>query len=195
MAQLQAQPTVAIRKGRFTLHRCRFCKREHADFMDAANCAAQCSENLIAQANRSTSEIEQERVDVNISYMTPKKFSYTIDASTTSPIAMQEMVKTVLMPFQVRNALFNQKAMKPLLQAMLKHASAIAIGKRPIGGANFQGANNMAHDAPSKPQSGTTSAKKDPAKKFFRDGAKYVCAICRGKFFTKIEVEACWEKH
>lgn len=32
-------------------------------------------------------------------------------------------------------------------------------------------------------------------KKFFRDGAKYVCGICKNKFFTKIEVEQCIASH
>lgn len=32
-------------------------------------------------------------------------------------------------------------------------------------------------------------------KKFFRDGAKYVCAKCKSKFFTKMEVEQCYDSH
>lgn len=32
-------------------------------------------------------------------------------------------------------------------------------------------------------------------KKFFRDGAKYVCAKCKQKYFTKIEVEKCFDSH
>jgi hypothetical protein len=32
-------------------------------------------------------------------------------------------------------------------------------------------------------------------KKFFRDGARYVCSICKNKFFTKVEVEKCHDSH
>lgn len=32
-------------------------------------------------------------------------------------------------------------------------------------------------------------------KKFFRDGARYVCTKCKSKFFTKLEVEACFDSH
>jgi len=37
--------------------------------------------------------------------------------------------------------------------------------------------------------------KKDPNKKFVRDGAEYVCSVCAARFYTKVEVTACWEKH
>ncbi len=32
-------------------------------------------------------------------------------------------------------------------------------------------------------------------KKYFRDGAKYVCAKCKAKYFTKAEVEKCYDSH
>ena len=40
-------------------------------------------------------------------------------------------------------------------------------------------------------------AGKDPKKeeKFYRDGARYVCRSCKGTFFTKSEVEGCFDKH
>jgi hypothetical protein len=31
--------------------------------------------------------------------------------------------------------------------------------------------------------------------KFIRDGAKYVCKRCKAKYFTKIEVEKCFDSH
>jgi hypothetical protein len=31
--------------------------------------------------------------------------------------------------------------------------------------------------------------------KYKRDGAKYVCVKCKAKFFSKGEVEACYDKH
>jgi hypothetical protein len=194
-AQLQAQPTVAIRKGMFTLHRCRFCKREYPDFVDAANCAAQCSEDLIAQSNREANETTQDIIGLDKLPALPKKFKYTIDATSVSPLAMQQMVRTVLMPFQVRNALHNQQAMTPILNAVMKSASGIAIGKRSLGKSHHDEGVNMAHDSGNKPQTGATPVNKDPNKKFFRDGARYVCSVCRTKFFTKLEVESCWEKH
>lgn len=193
-AQLQAQPTVAIRKGMFTLHRCRFCKREYADFADAANCAAQCSEDLVAKANREAAEAAELPAPREKKFAS-KALPYTVDARTVSPVTLHEMTKTVLMPFQVRNVLINQRAMKPLLNAVLKHASAIAIGKRGLTGHRQEGGDSMAHGTEGKPAEQKPMTAKDPGKKFFRDGAKYVCSVCKAKFFTKIEVEACWEKH
>jgi len=193
-AQLQAQPTVAIRKGQFTLHRCRFCKREYAEFTDAANCAAQCSEDLVARADREAATAEEPAAPREKRFST-KPAGYTIDARTVSPVALHEMSKTVLMPFQVRNVLINQRAMKPLLNAVLKHASAVAIGKRGLSGHRQEGGSTMAHGTEGKPSEQKPGTPKDPNKKFFRDGAKYVCAVCKAKYFTKIEVEACWDKH
>lgn len=37
--------------------------------------------------------------------------------------------------------------------------------------------------------------KRDMTKKFERHGSKYVCEGCNAKFFTKEEVEACFDKH
>lgn len=36
---------------------------------------------------------------------------------------------------------------------------------------------------------------KEKSEKYKRDGAKYVCAKCKAKFFTKPEVEACYDSH
>lgn len=36
---------------------------------------------------------------------------------------------------------------------------------------------------------------RDRTKKFHRDGARYVCQECGERFFTKVEVEACFDKH
>lgn len=30
-------------------------------------------------------------------------------------------------------------------------------------------------------------------KKFFRDGARYVCRCCKKKYFTRNEVESCYD--
>lgn len=37
--------------------------------------------------------------------------------------------------------------------------------------------------------------KPKPDKAFFRDGAEYVCTICQEHFFTKLEVQACFDAH
>lgn len=31
--------------------------------------------------------------------------------------------------------------------------------------------------------------------KYLRDGAKYVCRKCKQKYFTRVEVEACYDSH
>ena len=36
---------------------------------------------------------------------------------------------------------------------------------------------------------------RDKTKKFHRDGARYICQECSGKYFTRDEVEACWDGH
>jgi hypothetical protein len=37
------------------------------------------------------------------------------------------------------------------------------------------------------------STNKEP-KKFIRDGAKYVCVKCKKKYFTRAEVEKCYDE-
>ena len=32
-------------------------------------------------------------------------------------------------------------------------------------------------------------------KKYLRDGAKYVCKKCKQTFFSKVEVEQCYDSH
>ncbi len=191
-AQLHAQPTVAIRKGMFVLHRCRFCKREYPDGGDAAQCAQQCSETMVSNANQEASKVDVESI-TNASRKLDLPF--TISAKTVSPVVLHAMTKMVLMPFQIRNRLIDQKAVKPLFNAVMKHAAAIATASRALGKSKTAHGGSVMSQAQSKSQSNETQSTKDPEKKFFRDGAKYVCAVCKAKFFTKIEVEACWEKH
>lgn len=38
-------------------------------------------------------------------------------------------------------------------------------------------------------------AEKIQNEKYKRDGAKYVCAKCKTKFFTKEDVEKCFDSH
>ena len=38
-------------------------------------------------------------------------------------------------------------------------------------------------------------ADRNPSDKFKRDGAKYVCNTCKEKFFSKGDVEACFDGH
>jgi transposase-like protein len=33
------------------------------------------------------------------------------------------------------------------------------------------------------------------SEKFSRDGARYVCKKCKQKYFTRVEVEACYDSH
>ncbi|MEY4630403.1 MAG: hypothetical protein RIQ81_523 [Pseudomonadota bacterium] len=192
--QLHAQPTVAIRKGMFVLHRCRFCKREYADPADATACAQQCSETMVADANQEASQATVKTLSTAVKKM---ELPFTISARTVSPVVLHEMSRTALMPFQIHNRLLDQKIIKPLFKAVLKHAAAIATGYKPLTKSNqTHGGNGMTDARTKDANNGNQAAKgKDPNKKFFRDGAKYVCAVCRAKFFTKIEVESCWDKH
>jgi hypothetical protein len=190
--QLHSQPTVTIRKGMFVLHRCRFCKREYPDGNDAAQCAQQCAEVMVSEANQTASKATTAAL---ASASRKMDLPFTISAKTVSPVVLHEMSKTVLMPFQIRNRLIDQKALKPLFKAVMKHAAAVATGSRALGKLkNAHGGSEMT-DVQTKSQNSQHQLKKDPEKKFFRDGAKYVCAVCKAKFFTKIEVEGCWEKH
>ncbi|WP_161597616.1 hypothetical protein [Fluviispira multicolorata] len=36
---------------------------------------------------------------------------------------------------------------------------------------------------------------KNPSDKYTRDGAKYVCSRCKKKYFSKDEVEKCFDAH
>lgn len=36
---------------------------------------------------------------------------------------------------------------------------------------------------------------RNPSEKYIRDGAKYVCTKCKTKYFSKDEVEKCYDSH
>ena len=36
---------------------------------------------------------------------------------------------------------------------------------------------------------------REKSEKYKRDGAKYICNKCKNKFFTKAEVEECYDSH
>lgn len=231
--QLNAAPVVAIRKGQFTLYRCRFCKREFPDQDDASECAGQCGTSLGVAADEATtgtanlrdiraygsdqtkhighahggSELNQEQ---DSHRMQRRKTGvptspWVLTNGAIDPLVAKTMTKTVMMPFQVRNAINNQNSTKSIARAMLKLASGIAIGTRKLGHSKSHGGGIVSKDIDTSRQPGKLNSqgtsgsnfhgKKNPDKKFFRDGAKYVCAVCKAKFFTKLEVESCWDQH
>lgn len=51
--------------------------------------------------------------------------------------------------------------------------------------------------AAAKPAANENSsfAKRSGQKPFFRDGARYICTACKKKYFTKNEVEDCYDSH
>lgn len=56
-------------------------------------------------------------------------------------------------------------------------------------------ASAAAAEAPLESSSAPVKRKAGRVKKFERVGSKYVCEVCNQKFFTKNEVEACFEAH
>lgn len=195
--QLAASPTVTIKKGQCTLYRCRFCKREFKDPSEAMNCATQCAESSCSVGDHNSrhaitaDQIGSRRIASGV------RHRWVIKQGALDRLVAQKRTKNVMMPFQVRNALYNQQTMKSLSRAMLKIASDIAVGTRSLNTLkiqDIQGGATMGKPAETNDPA-IPRVKKNPEKKFYRDGAKYVCAVCKNKYFTKLEVESCWKAH
>jgi hypothetical protein len=74
--------------------------------------------------------------------------------------------------------------------------SATVVGSIPVMQAQSPSGEALAEPPPGEPAAEKAAKKpRDNTKKFFRDGARYVCADCQAKYFTKSEVEKCWDSH
>ena len=70
------------------------------------------------------------------------------------------------------------------------------VGSAPVIQAQGPSEEALAEPPPGDPAPEKAAKKpRDNTKKFFRDGARYVCADCQAKYFTKSEVEKCWDSH
>jgi hypothetical protein len=65
----------------------------------------------------------------------------------------------------------------------------------PDSGPTLTSADIEAAAAEKAMQSVKTGRNRDGEEKFYRDGAKYVCKKCNGKYFTRNEVIQCFDKH
>jgi hypothetical protein len=82
-----------------------------------------------------------------------------------------------------------------VIQCFDGHETEAEGAAAPNSGPTLTSADIEAAAAEKAMQSVKTGRNRDAEEKFSRDGAKYVCKKCNGKYFTRNEVIQCFDKH
>jgi len=145
---------------------CKLCKREYQTAAQAQECGDACKSKFVVTL-------------------------YSVDGGTPPrPIPRRKRLQAAAVAPPVHVLLLDETPATP-------EAKAAAVEAPPANAAETSSPASVAAttadppDAPEAPQ----KKPKDHTKKFFRDGARYVCNECQAKFFTKSEVEKCWDAH
>lgn len=170
-------PVITIRKGKSVTHRCRFCGRTFGDLEEATKCGNDCRKTL--------------------------KVSHEQELACLAEGAELAHAQPMKGPSPRRWSPFRLK-MKDSSKAGRTLASSIgAKDQKETQDENKAAAESTpAPNAPSAAAADQAAAKKEadaeskvPKGKFHRDGAKYVCNKCLATYFTKLEVEKCFDSH
>ena len=176
-----ATPVESLKKKSSILWRCRCCHREYSVQEQAGKCALECSGQLkmsyysLSVTEADLSENANRRVMAPQSRLSLAK-SVIKGTATASP-------KLHMNPGGGKVPKTYAPELTPdidLVSGMTSNDTAKTIMKSP---------------EPTPKIEAKTQKPKDATKKFIREGARYVCVVCNTKFFTKNEVEACWEVH
>lgn len=151
--------------------RCRFCARDHLTRKDGENCARDCRTK---QAGR----LEAERRLWDWDATGHKRPRVKLKPLSARPI-MARTSRHLSMPRGTGEKL---ESHQPLGMETPIHAD---LGSPPP----------QESAAPEAEAAAEGKAKKKPDTVFYRDGAHYVCNICKEKYFTRIEVKKCFDAH
>lgn len=176
---LSLEPLLIRRRGRGVIYRCRFCARDYRQVPDAEECAAECRDRHVHRY-----ELELLAHDVVEAPRPLRKIARPVPppvrlAPPPKKLKSKAKAKDDANPANPVNA---DVAVKP--QGSLQDA---APSDGPVVETPEEAAPEAAEGAPAK--------KKRPDKSHFRDGAKYVCVECKTEYFTKLEVETCFNGH
>lgn len=168
-------PFTAVRKRNLIQYACIYCLRSYQTPSHACDCAFDCSKDVdITEYSISSGGNRRPKV------VSPPVIKQTeID---TKPVVVAKQVAPATVVGIAKTATIVAKPAVPETVAQ----PIPTIGLPP---AAETGAETGAEDDKKKLR------KAGRTKKFNRAGAKYVCEVCLEKYFTKSEVEKCFEAH
>jgi hypothetical protein len=189
---LSLSPVIARLKKLRRVYRCRFCARDYSQFQMATSCARDCRVKQKAQHETDLQLVDlsalpqrKPRVAKPKAILTmvqparrikPKDFE---DEQVPSPKAGDgESHKTIEA---------DAVAASGLEVPGVESAGEAAKKKRSLRGPKTDGEAAPVEEVESRlPRS---------SEKFYRDNAKYACSSCNKRFFTRGEVEQCFDSH
>ncbi|MCX6126956.1 MAG: hypothetical protein NTV34_19705 [Proteobacteria bacterium] len=168
-SKLQTGPSILLfRKLRKLEFACIYCLRSYEDQKTAHVCAKDCSTNLKI-ANPYSDSLSPARQ--------PRDWNQPLFTITPQQDASAEVLARTL------EALDESSKSTPITAKNLTQNSLPHVAEAPVP------------NEPSGDPSKGPRIPKDRTKMFERHGAKYVCVVCKTKFFTKEEVEVCFNQH
>lgn len=167
-------------RGLKTRFRCPFCYREYSDKNQASQCLSQCG--AVASGAQHTAQVAVGNVSVVAIQSGPSLTYLDEDESLGMPTT--------------------RGGEEPVSGGMnVSSASRQSTGSSKPSFADHDDT-AAAEGAPEKPQNIVVGDGEEGViyremnqKPFVRHNASYVCSACRNKFFTKADVEACFEAH
>lgn len=199
-------------RGMKTRYRCPFCYREYLDSNAANSCLARCKRHIYAVTGAAPykdayehdlklvkDEIPEFAVSVSrkdnaLGLRNNRPTLAEITAKTSSQEAPQAPKK-------------EKKSVAPLELSYAKQGSQTAPAEapkpapKPSAPAAIPAFTEPVPEAAPLPEpekvvyDPNVKYRESGQKPFIRDNARYVCTVCNQKFFTKSEVEACFESH
>jgi len=171
--------TVYKKASQQNVYRCRFCMREHASEEAGIHCADMCkhlAEETNAFGLRVLKDLQNAPVRGNASQRRPQL------------VAMRSQG---IPRYKMRSNMEEDTATPQTVEDTSSGATAEVM--TPATG------DDVAHGKVAKGKGDTSAdtrrSKAQWKKPFIRNGAKYVCSYCNGEFFTKSEVETCFDGH
>ncbi len=166
---------------------CIFCLRTYKNSQETTKCVESCFQKLQEKIKHLRQIAKNLQEGVNFDSVTLQRRKPDFKANTKSPM----------------NAITRHKLAIPTAREFTAPdipALPSSPPEAPPPELEVQIKDNEKAPSPSASSESPGEPKKykkprDKTKKFIRDGARYVCAVCNEKYFTKNEVEDCYNAH
>ena len=169
-AVLTRAPWMPVKRAGKQQYACIYCQRGYSKKMEATLCAESCLPNMTLTS--------LDGRDLSV-----KKVARNFVKPKTKP--------TVSFAFKIGGA----GGYDPKADFDALHAAEISIIEATVAVTAPVVAPESKAPAPAPAPEKGSSDKRDHAKKFSREGSKYVCLTCQKKFFEKVDVEKCFDSH
>ena len=177
--------------------RCKLCTRTYAQMDPAQKCGDECKKRLqtklppspqVMAAGGAVSLTIQPKAKPRVA---PKSAARPAPRSLAAATPAHAAAMThAAAPVPVRAVAPPVAAATPAQAAApIEEITSSPSASAPEGVAAAEAAVTSSGEAPK------LKKLRDKTKKFHRDGARYICQECSGKYFTRDEVEACWDGH